>query len=98
MEAPSFHIHYASPATPLISPLKRYILTVQNVSISFRKHRTRDPNSLMENPRATLIPPACGLGGINLHTWTGRGSIRYWSAFVAVLAMHDHAAIFVLPD
>ena len=44
---------------------------------------------------ATLIPPACGMGGINLHTWTGRGSIRYWSAFVAVLAMHDHAAIFV---
>src|SRR5512133_933734 len=32
---------------------------------------------------ATLIPPAFGLAGVNLHTWTGWGSIPYWSAFVA---------------
>lgn len=37
---------------------------------------------------ATLIPPAYGLVGINLHTWTGWGSIPYWNAFVAVLEMH----------
>ncbi|HEY4214018.1 MAG TPA: hypothetical protein VGM84_21265 [Steroidobacteraceae bacterium] len=37
---------------------------------------------------ATLIPPAFGLAGINLHTWTGWGSIPYWNAFVAVLEMH----------
>jgi hypothetical protein len=24
-------------------------------------------------PGATLIPPAFGLGGVNLHTWTGLG-------------------------
>ncbi len=39
---------------------------------------------------ATLIPPAFGLAGINLHTWTGWGSVPYWNAFVAVLEMHGH--------
>jgi len=37
---------------------------------------------------ATLIPPAYGLAGVNLHTSTGWGSIPYWNAFVAVLEMH----------
>jgi len=37
---------------------------------------------------ATLIPPAFGLQGTNLHTYTGWGSIPYWNAFVAVLEMH----------
>jgi hypothetical protein len=37
---------------------------------------------------ATLIPPAFGLGGVNLHTWTGWGSVPYWNAFVANLEMH----------
>src|SRR4051794_37518610 len=37
---------------------------------------------------ATLIPAAYGLAGVNLHTYTGWGSIPYWNAFVAVLEMH----------
>jgi len=37
---------------------------------------------------ATLIPPAFGLAGVNLHTWTAWGSIPYWNAFVAILEMH----------
>ncbi len=37
---------------------------------------------------ATLIPPAYGLAGVNLHTWTGWGSVTYWNAFVANLLMH----------
>lgn len=32
---------------------------------------------------ATLLPPAFGLAGINLHTWTGWGSVTYWNAYVA---------------
>ena len=32
---------------------------------------------------ATLIPPAFGLAGVNLHTWTGFGSVPYWNAYVA---------------
>ena len=37
---------------------------------------------------ATLIPPAFGLAGVNLHTFEGWGSIPYWNAFVANLEMH----------
>jgi hypothetical protein len=37
---------------------------------------------------ATLIPAAFGLGGVNLHTWTGWGSVPHWNAFVANLEMH----------
>jgi len=38
-------------------------------------------------PSATLIPPAFGLAGVNLHTWTGWGSVAHWNALVAVLEM-----------
>jgi cytochrome c5 len=37
---------------------------------------------------AALIPPAFGLAGVNLHTWTGWGSVPYWNAFVANFALH----------
>jgi hypothetical protein len=37
---------------------------------------------------ATLIPPAFGLAGVNMHTYTGWGSVPYWNAFVANLEMH----------
>jgi hypothetical protein len=37
---------------------------------------------------ATLIPAALGLEGVNLHTYTGWGSVPYWNAFVANLEMH----------
>jgi len=40
------------------------------------------------NSAATLIPPAFGLRGVNMHTYTGWGSITQWNAFVAVLEMH----------
>lgn len=36
---------------------------------------------------ATLIPPAFGLAGVNLHTWTGWGGVAHWNAFVANLEM-----------
>jgi hypothetical protein len=37
---------------------------------------------------AVLIPPAFGLAGVNLATWTGFGSVTYWNAFVANIEMH----------
>jgi hypothetical protein len=43
---------------------------------------------------ATLIPPAFGLAGVNLHTYTGWGSVPYWNAFVAVLEMHGKGNFF----
>ncbi len=38
-------------------------------------------------PAATLLPPAYGLAGVNLHTWTGWGSVTHWNALVANLEM-----------
>jgi mono/diheme cytochrome c family protein len=45
-------------------------------------------------PGATLIPPAFGLAGVNLHTWTGWGSVPYWNAFVANLEMHGKGTFY----
>ena len=43
---------------------------------------------------ASLIPPAFGLGGVNLHTWIGWGSVPHWNAFVANLEMHGVGRFF----
>ncbi len=43
---------------------------------------------------ATLIPPAFGLAGVNLHTWTGWGSVTEWNAFVANLEMHGQGTFY----
>src|SRR5688572_20243554 len=36
---------------------------------------------------ATLLPAAFGLAGVNLHTYTGWGSVTHWNAFVSNLEM-----------
>jgi hypothetical protein len=41
-----------------------------------------------------LIPPAFGLAGVNLHTWTGMGSVPYWNAYVAATEMHGSGTFF----
>jgi hypothetical protein len=43
---------------------------------------------------ATLLPPAFGLAGVNLHTWTGWGSVTHWNAFVANLEMRGQGTFF----
>ena len=46
-------------------------------------------------PAATLIPPAFGLAGVNLHTWTAAwGTVTYWNAFVANLEMQGKGTFF----
>jgi len=45
----------------------------------------------------TLIPPAYGLAGINLHTWTGAGSVPYWNAYVAATQMRGNEVTFFDP-
>jgi hypothetical protein len=52
--------------------------------------RTEGP----QGSAAVLIPPAFGLAGGNLHTWTGWGSVPYWNAFVANLAMRGKGTFF----
>jgi hypothetical protein len=43
---------------------------------------------------ATLIPPAFGLAGVNLHTWTGWGSVTHWNGFVANLEMQGQGTFY----
>jgi hypothetical protein len=43
---------------------------------------------------ATLIPPAYGLAGVNLHTFEGWGTVTYWNAFVANLEMHGQGTFY----
>lgn len=44
---------------------------------------------------ATLIPPAFGMAGVNLHTWTGGwGTVTYWNAFVANLELQGQGTFF----
>src|SRR5688572_17140771 len=43
---------------------------------------------------ATLLPPAFGLAGVNLHTYTGWGSVPYWNAYVANLQMHGKGTFY----
>jgi hypothetical protein len=43
---------------------------------------------------AALIPPAFGLAGVNLGTWTGFGSTTYWNALVSNLEMHGKGTFY----
>jgi hypothetical protein len=43
---------------------------------------------------ATLIPPAYGLAGVNLHTYTGWGGVPYWNAFVANLELRGTGVFY----
>ena len=43
---------------------------------------------------ASRIPPAFGLAGVNLATYTGSGTVTYWNAFVANLEMHGQGSFF----
>jgi len=43
---------------------------------------------------SVLIPPAFGLAGVNLGTYTGWGSTTYWNAFVGNLEMNGKGRFF----
>jgi hypothetical protein len=45
-------------------------------------------------PAATLLPAAFGLTGVNLHTYTGWGSVPYWNAFVANTQMQGMGVFY----
>jgi hypothetical protein len=81
--------------TPIANLLHTDVPTVQKVLAAwgpgkFDAELFLDGKGFQPNgtSAAALIPPAFGLAGVNLHTWTGWGSIPYWNAFVAVLEMH----------
>ncbi|ACB77579.1 hypothetical protein [Opitutus terrae] len=43
---------------------------------------------------ATLLPAAYGLAGVNLHTYTGWGSVTHWNALVANLEMGGRGTFY----
>lgn len=43
---------------------------------------------------ATLLPAAFGLAGVNLHTYTGWGSVTHWNAYVAITQMHGKGTFY----
>jgi hypothetical protein len=43
---------------------------------------------------ATVLPAAFGLPGVNLHTYTGWGSVTYWNAYVANTQMHGKGVFY----
>jgi hypothetical protein len=86
---------------PVADVLGVDVATVQKVLASwgpgkFDAELFMDGKAFQPNGKsaATLIPPAYGLAGVNLHTYTGWGSIPYWNAFVAVLEMHGQGTFF----
>jgi hypothetical protein len=94
-------IGFAPNLQPIANLLHTDVATVRKVLNAwgpgkFDAELLLDGKGFQPNGRsaATLIPPAFGLAGINLHTWTGWGSIPYWNAFVAVLEMHGHGTFF----
>src|SRR5213593_3786478 len=44
----------------------------------------------INNP--VVIPPAFGLRGVALETYTGEGPVSYWNNYVAVTQMHGHGS------
>lgn len=86
---------------PFADLLKVDVATVNKVLLSWGPGKfdallDKDGKALRPDgkPAATLIPPAYGLAGVNLHTWTGMGSVPYWNAYVATTEMHGQGTFF----
>jgi hypothetical protein len=87
--------------TPLASLLAVDEATVRSVLLSWGPGRfdaalLLDGRALRPDgaPAATLIPPAYGLAGVNLHTWTGWGGVSHWNALVANVEMRGKGVLY----
>lgn len=45
-------------------------------------------------PATTVLPAAFGLAGVNLHTYSGWGSVTHWNAYVATTQMHGKGTFY----
>jgi hypothetical protein len=45
-------------------------------------------------PATTVLPAAFGLAGVNLHTYSGWGSVSHWNAYVANTQMHGKGTFY----
>jgi hypothetical protein len=94
-------VSLAPNLTPFADLLGVDVATVKRVLTSWGPGRfdallDKDGKALRPDgtQAGTLIPPAFGLAGVNLSTWTGFGSVTYWNVYVAVTEMHGAGMFF----
>jgi len=94
-------INLSPDVSPFANALQVDEATVRTVLLSWGPGKF-DASLLMDGKAfrpdgksgATLLPAAFGLAGVNLHTYTGWGSVPYWNAFVANLEMQGVGRFF----
>lgn len=94
-------IAFAPNLQPLADLLGVDVATVEQVLLSWGPGKF-DAELILDGkafrpdggPAATLIPPAFGLSGVNLATWTGWGSMTHWNAFVSNLEMNGRGTFY----
>lgn len=86
---------------PLADALKVDVPTVKKVVTAWGPGKydaqlTNDGKGFTPDGKTagTLLPPAYGLAGINLHTYTGWGSVPYWNIYVAHTQMHGSGSLY----
>jgi hypothetical protein len=95
-------VSLAPDLSPLTSLLKVDETTVKKVLASwgpgkFDAELNLDGKAFRPDgkPAATLIPPAFGMAGVNLHTWGGGwGTVTYWNAYVGNLELNGQGTFF----
>lgn len=94
-------VSLAPNLTPFSTLLGVDVETVKRVLASwgpgcFDAELDKDGKALRPDGKraCTLIPPAFGLAGVNLHTWTGFGAVPYWNAYVAATELHGSGTFF----
>jgi hypothetical protein len=94
-------IAFAPNLQPLADVLEVDVATVEEVVLAWGPGKF-DAELILDGKgfrpdgesAATLLPPAFGLSGVNLHTWTGWGSVTHWNAFVSNLEMHGQGTFY----
>ena len=86
---------------PMAEPLGVDVATLTKVLESwgpgrYDAHVNQDGKAFRPDGKtaAVLLPAAFGLSGINLHTYSGWGSVTHWNAYVAVTQMHGKGNFF----
>jgi len=95
-------VSLAPDLSPLTSLLKVDEATVKKVLASwgpgkFDAELNLDGKAFRPDGKsaATLIPPAFGMAGVNLHTWGGGwGTTTYWNAYVGNLELNGQGTFF----
>lgn len=91
----------APDLTPMAELLKTDVATVIKVLKSWGPGKydaelNQDGKAFRPDGKsaATVLPAAFGLAGVNLHTYTGWGTVTYWNAYVANTQMYGKGTFY----